>query len=351
MICHICKSEISDKDHSHIYRCNKDKTKSKKEVKLSQISFNIGFEITYEWIYSEYIEKKKTLPELKSEYGLPYKQTLFILDFFNIPIRSHKESCNLIKTKEKRIETILDKYGVENCSQSDVIKERKKNTFLKNYGVDNIWKSPEYYCWLHKHMINKYGKKSVPNRYGKMNDYWDNISEEGKKLHMIPANEGYKLWWENLSDDEKTFIIQKRSKSWTPSYTSKLENRVSYIFDMMSIEYTRQKFVKRKSFDFLLNGTNCLIEVNGNFWHANPKHYSSDDLLNFNGGTLAQDVWDYDAEKNSLALQYGYHVIYLWEDDITSLTDDDLMIFIYESLKNAYSENKIYKKNSTRCEV
>ena len=39
----------------------------------------------------------------------------------------------------------LERYGVENVSQNDIIKNKKKKTCLKNYGVDNPLKDPDIF--------------------------------------------------------------------------------------------------------------------------------------------------------------------------------------------------------------
>ena len=42
---------------------------------------------------------------------------------------------------EKAKETCKQNYGVENASQSDIVKEKKKETFIQHFGEDNIFKT------------------------------------------------------------------------------------------------------------------------------------------------------------------------------------------------------------------
>ena len=51
--------------------------------------------------------------------------------------------CSLINWQEKMKATCLERLGVENPSQSNLIKEQKKATCLANHGVENPFQSGE----------------------------------------------------------------------------------------------------------------------------------------------------------------------------------------------------------------
>lgn len=348
MKCYICNKEINNKDHNHIYRCAKKYNINieKDEIKFNQLKYQTSIDITYNWIYNLYIIEGWSLPDFKNKYCLAYNQTQFLLDYFNIKKRNISESCCENRKIEKTKKTLITKYGVENVSRAEKIKQKKKETFLQNYGVDNIWKSREYYQWLHSFMDEKYGKKSFPNKYGNMQKWWDNQTEKLKKEHMKPAHKAYKEFWKNASDEIKNDIIQKRCKEIICYYNSSLETRVAKILDLMQISYKRQYWIKRKSYDFKIDKTNIIIEVQGDFWHANPSIYQEEDELNFpNGVCKVSDLWYDDKKKKELAEEYGYSVIYFWELEINELDDNQLLTLmenrIYESGKN-----KINKKNN-----
>ena len=97
------------------------------------------------------------------------------------------------------------------------------------------------------------------------------------------------------------------------------------------ISHTRQQWVKNKSYDFLLNGTKKLIEVQGDFWHANPELYKKDDVLNHYGQYLtAEEIWRKDAEKKKNAENYGYEVYYIWEKDMNVWSDQEVLEYLLE---------------------
>lgn len=64
------------------------------------------------------------------------------------------------EASEKRKQTLLKKYGVENISQIKEVKEKKKVTLLENYGVDNPQKAREIQEKTKQTNIAKYGVSS-----------------------------------------------------------------------------------------------------------------------------------------------------------------------------------------------
>lgn len=69
--------------------------------------------------------------------------------FYNLR-RGYKKHCSIkcaandVKVKEKRVETNIEKFGVENPYQSEDIKRKIKKTLQNRYGVDAALKSPTF---------------------------------------------------------------------------------------------------------------------------------------------------------------------------------------------------------------
>jgi len=89
-----------------------------------------------------------------------------------------------------------------------------------------------------------------------------------------------------------------------------------------------------KSYDFRIQKTNIIIEVNGDFWHANPNKYKENDIVKHTkDGILAKDIWKKDEEKLLLAKKNGYRVVYIWETEFNNLTDVELTNLLYTKIK------------------
>jgi G:T-mismatch repair DNA endonuclease (very short patch repair protein) len=127
----------------------------------------------------------------------------------------------------------------------------------------------------------------------------------------------------------------------TKGYHSKLETRIQGIFNEMGITYTTQFCLKidkmRRFYDFLLNDIKLIIEVNGDYWHANPLLYKETDILNYKFGIKkAKDIWDRDQFKKEMAEKKGYTLIYIWETEIHD-NKDNLLSFVIDKIKTSFN--------------
>ncbi len=112
---------------------------------------------------------------------------------------------------------------------------------------------------------------------------------------------------------------------------AKTEGRMVKILDSVKLQYLRNFYIKHpcgtwRLYDFLVEGT-IIIEMQGNYYHANPRMYSPDDQIVISKNKRkASDIWEYDADKERLARQMGYnHYLVVWEDEFCSMTDKEVL--------------------------
>lgn len=303
--------------------------KSKAQTKFEIIEFTYGKNvICKENIEKLYLQDSFSLPDFKKLYGFSYAITLFLLDWFNIPKRSLKDAVNLDKKLEKCKQTCVAKYGVENVSQLTDVKEKKKDTFMEHYGVDNIRKYKPFYDWLDNYMLENFGTK----RTGIAIDPPEKHSEKKKK------------WWASLPKEEKEKKVTSIVKNLhSKGGTSNLELKIAKSLDNLKIDYERHFYINRKQYDFYIKKFNLLIEVNGDFWHANPVNYKENDKLNFGKGKIvtAKELWEKDLKKKKLAESSGHSILYIWENEIKSNKNLDFLVFskIEELFLNSLTAN------------
>jgi len=73
----------------------------------------------------------------------------------------------------------------------------------------------------------------------------------------------------------------------------------------------------RKFFSVDFNYKNLIIEIYGDYWHANPKIYNSDEKpISFYPEKTAKDIWDYDTKRKEILENRGFEVVEIWESDI-----------------------------------
>ena len=324
MLCPYCEKET--KPSAHIYYCAKkhDLLKEKKEVKYDYLIFNFPF-MCKKFLEEKYIEENWSLPDFKKEYSIDFKSVTFLLDYYEINRRSLKESSKLISVSKYK-KTCLNKYGVDNVSKIDLIKEKKSKTFLKNYSVDNIFKDTNFKKYIKENNFawkyDESNKRRSINQSKSIRKYWNNLPKGDKKNILNKRKRGYYNWLNSLSDDEHKAFFSKIC------YTSKLEDKICDVLSENNIEYNHQFFLNKKSYDFRIKGTNILLEVQGDYWHANPNFYKHDDIIS---NKKASEIWKIDMLKKSLANKSGYNVIYIWEEDIKSLSNEELFNLIIKN--------------------
>ena len=248
--------------------------------------------------------------------------------------------CKESESRKKWEQRLLEEEGITNVFQRKDVQEKSEQTSLKKYGVkhpsqSNLFKVTEKYC------IRKYGEE-------KGKQMWDKIKyDRGKSSRYEYYIEKYgdeapQKWAERFQSKNK----HCNSKS---SSISSLNKIIEEFLNQNNIEF-ESEFVlweinyHPRYYDFKIG--NVLIELNGTFWHADPRKYKETDILKFPGtdGILAKDIWEKDKIKKNLALDNGYQIIYYWESEITNKNEFDK---IKEELINyAISENKINKKDS-----
>ena len=91
-------------------------------------------------------------------------------------------------------------------------------------------------------------------------------------------------------------------------------------------------------YDFVITSPIKLaIEFNGDFWHANPKNYARDQILNHRGGNrIAGDIWAYDEHKRKLLENRGFLTMTIWESDYNldkMETINKVIQWIYQNVK------------------
>jgi len=114
---------------------------------------------------------------------------------------------------------------------------------------------------------------------------------------------------------------------------TKPELAVEAVLKEMKIEYVKQypiysSYPRTRTtvrfYDFYLPEYNKIIEVHGDYWHANPNKYSDRDNLN----TVQNKTVMNDVDKLKRAMDHGKEIFVIWEED-TKQTE-----VIYEKVSN-----------------
>lgn len=189
------------------------------------------------------------------------------------------------------------------CSRECMGKWRSENFSGKNHP----W-------WNRKH-TEKTKKKISKNRKGKGGFPGDSnpscrpeVRAKISKTRIergVARGKNNPMYGKTHTEEALRKIFDKRSMT-------KPEQIVAKILDNNDIGWSDQWFLTMDgntySYDFRIDNTNLLIEVDGDYWHGGPgvdKHWSG-----------VKETMKTDEIKDSVANKLGYTVIRIWESEI-----------------------------------
>lgn len=181
------------------------------------------------------------------------------------------EDEEYIERRQLGIKRFIDKNGYYPGSD-ETSKMRRKETMLKRYGVEHNW-------------IGKYGErecdKTTLERYGK------------SAVQMLLD---YEIEYGKETDIERLFkdILDDLS--------------IKYQYKFRIYNETKEPFWYRE-FDFLIENTKILIEIDGDYWHGNEKLFKP--LNEHQKETKIKDKI-----KEDFAVSNGYEVIRFWGSEL-----------------------------------
>ena len=218
-----------------------------------------------------------------------------------------------IEVKNKTKKTLKEKYGVDNVRQIPEVNEKIKKTIREKYGADYFFSSSLGKMTI-ENFIKRHGQEEGTLRYNEMREK-SKVSLD-KMIDLYGVKEGpkrYLKWKEGIL---KGFKHKDNNKS-------KIEKQI--------FEYLKEKYLEKVShqkrivnentgryffYDICFEKAKIIIEVNGNYWHANPALYEPDEIINFPYGKVsAKEVWESDEKKKKVAIENGYKVFVVWEND------------------------------------
>lgn len=204
---------------------------------------------------------------------------------FGIKTHSIEESANNPLVRSKYENTCSKKYGKINSLSKGTTSYKKRNrTIKKRYGVKNVFQLES---------VKNKSKKTLIKKYGVTSPIY---------LPTYERNHGRK---------------------------SKIQKKIEAILSLNKIEFKSEvtnkfgKFNKKLNrfyspiVDILLESKKIVIEINGDYWHGNPRIYKPNDKIKKWGGTVnASEIWKSDRIRNNQIRNFGYKVVILWEWDI-----------------------------------
>ncbi len=167
---------------------------------------------------------------------------------------------------------------------------------------------------MRQHALKRFSKKENHPFYGKKRPEVGRINSEKFKGITYDERHGKKK-----SKEIRQKLSEKRALQILPFYDTKIELKIQGFLEELGITYLKQFYVKeiknKYRCDIFVPSFNLIIEVDGDYFHGNPKFYSKKELTK-----KQQEQKIRDKLRTDQLIQQGFRVIRLWEDDIKDMT-------------------------------
>lgn len=230
-----------------------------------------------------------------------------------------------LKSYKKSIETRIKHYGSLEESYKSAI-EKNKKTCLEKYGVENPFQLDE--------VIEKTKKRWNEYREQHFDDVIEYINETETYLCKCVDKDC------NLCEEKQFHItirnyLNRKNYNYAPEDICTIKNPIGEfknksklqndIYDYVKTIYIgiivyndtitlKNENHKATELDLYFPDIKIAFEINGDFWHMNPKFYNADDI-NPKTGELAKNVWNLDLVKKQLCEKNGIKLYTIWEND------------------------------------
>jgi len=219
-------------------------------------------------------------------------------------------SCSIShKNKEYKLHfesAMLEKYNVAYPMREKTIISKFRNTMLERYGVEYSSQSKDIREKCHATMLKRYGKKALNNG------------------------------WNNFNNTSKTelFFIEK--------IIDKLNEKFNNEFTFFWFK-THNFYISKEcnfNLDFYIKEIKYALEIDGDFWHANPSIYDKN-LIHPVIGETFDSIYKKHIEKISIIKKYK-EVKFLrniWTSSINENIDEQIEIVYNDILKLKEADN------------
>lgn len=141
------------------------------------------------------------------------------------------------------------------------------------------------------------------------------IQKYGKEEGFKKYEERQVKWINSLKTHFKS-NKKKNTQYFRSTLQVCIENDIKKIIPDITSEYYLFDIKQNKGYSYDIKYKDKIIEVNGDYWHANPKIYSSNFQIKKNGKPiLASDIWEFDKYKKLCARRNKFKIMYIWESD------------------------------------
>ena len=241
-----------------------------------------------------------------------------------------KDNGKLESTKEKRKKTMLKKYGVDNPMKNKQIQEKAKKTILERYGVENVMQNDDIKKRYNDSMVEKYGVKwAMQNKDVQLKrdktflEKYGGTMKRYKGIPLIIENEEIKQ--KIINTLQERYGVNNPLALAKHYATSKPE---TYIANLLNAK--QSVCIDYYIADMQLANSNIIVEYDGSGHELKRKFYSD------------KYYEEYESKRELHILSVGYKIIRLISHTDTLPSDDMIKNIINNGIEYLKHDN-LYK--------
>jgi len=281
-------------------------------------------------IYSKETKKKMSVSQFKKG-SIPHNKGKKATEEVRKKI---SEAMNRPEVRKKRSEDMKGEknpmYGkpAHNRGKSPSLETKKKiseslKKIIRIYSKEERERrSKRAKEWFGIHGHNRKGIKDTPETFKKKS-----LAQKGKKKskeHKEKIGIGNK--GKIRTHETRAKISVNRAKQKFPYRDTKIELITQSILEENNIIFKKHKNYKLSESNHQADITiepDKIIEVNGDYWHFNPKIYHAESTQKLrNKSILAKEKWAYDKYVIEGMKSQGYKVLVVWESELKDELED-----------------------------
>lgn len=149
-------------------------------------------------------------------------------------------------------------------------------------------------------------------------------TDERIRKASIKMSVSRKEYWKSLTEEEQSEIIGNLTKYANMARKdTKIEFLIKKSLENLNIKFIKNYKKSRYIFDFYLPDYNCIIECQGDYWHANPEIYEESKYSDQQKNNVERDK-----RKKDYIYKNKFNSIFLWENYIHKYKNelDDILL-------------------------
>jgi len=167
-----------------------------------------------------------------------------------------------------------------------------------------LWQNPEYRAKVIAG-TSKPRRQSFKQEQSKRTTEWYRANPDQRQLRADKMKESWrlgKLVKGTIASSNKSKMQEKFFSDLKDVYSGVVEDHV------VKTQDNKWKFP-----DAIELRDGVIIEFYGDYWHANPKKYSAEDIAHHK--IMAKQIWENDRKRVDELTRCGFTVLVIWESD------------------------------------